>query len=142
MASKFGKFLALTTLAGAACAAVYYFISNGEKNRLSADSDKETGDFFENTPSREYVSLNNDAPAQDTAGTKATLTQKLGEVANELKEKAQEVADGIGLYKKSEAETSDFEFEEFDNETEAEAEEVDEEADSEISEEEAEISAQ
>jgi hypothetical protein len=38
---------------------------------------------------------------------------KLNEAAEELKEKAKEAAEGVGLVKDSDKETEDFEFEDF-----------------------------
>ena len=126
MAGKFGKFLAFTAVAGAACAAVYYVL--GDKKEEILD-DNGSSDFFEKKPEREYVSLNTDE-IKEAAGelkdkaveAKDVILGKLSEAAAEIKEKAQEAAEGVGLVKDSDKETEDFEFEEFATEEDEKAE--------------------
>ncbi|MCR5507383.1 MAG: hypothetical protein K6F34_01715 [Lachnospiraceae bacterium] len=117
MAGKFGKFLAFTAIAGAACAAVYYVLGNKEGEEAG---DTGSSDFFEKKSDREYVSLNTD-DIKEAAGelkekavvAKDAILGKISEAAAEIKEKAQEAAEGVGLVKDSAKETEDFEFEDF-----------------------------
>ncbi|MCR5232659.1 MAG: hypothetical protein K6E53_01945 [Lachnospiraceae bacterium] len=132
MAKKFGKFLAFTAVVGAACGAVYYVLgkkNEGEGNNAEDDSSA----FFEKNNDREYVSLNSETmneaaekvsdavdAAKEAAGeAKEAIRNKLNEAARELDEKAKEVAEGVGLVKEKEKDTSDFEFEDFATEEDA-----------------------
>ncbi len=128
MAGKFGKFLAFTAIAGAACAAVYYVL--GDK-KVETFDENGSSDFFEKKPDREYVSLNTDeikeaaGELKEKAGeAKDAILGKLSEAAAEIKEKAQEAAEGVGLVKDSAKETEDFEFEDFATEEDADGEDA------------------
>ena len=122
MAGKFGKFLAFSAMAAAACGAVYYIYGN--KRDLSYDSDENgAGDLFEKKGEREYVSLSGDNLKEKAEElkekadeTKDVLMNKINEAASEMKEKAKEAAEGIGLVKEEDKDASDFEFEDFKTE--------------------------
>jgi hypothetical protein len=109
-------------MTAAACGAVYYILGN--KKDLSFDPDENgAGDLFEKKGEREYVSLSGDnlkETAEDLKEkadeTKDVIINKINEAASEMKEKAKEAAEGVGLVKDENKDTSDFEFEDFKTE--------------------------
>ena len=124
MAGKFGKFLAFTTVAAAACAAVYYVLGNKKDEEYDPDENG-AGDIFEKTDNREYVSLNTEniketaEELKDKAEkTKEVLKEKITEATAEMKEKAKEAAEGVGLVKDEDKSAEDFEFDDFTTEEE------------------------
>ena len=102
MAKKFSKFLAFATLAGVAAAGIYYYLN---KKETFFDDEKEKA-----ASNREYVSLNKSA-----SDSKETIKNVVTEAAEELKEKAAEAADGVGIVKDASKEASEFSFQEFNS---------------------------
>ncbi len=114
MAKKFSKFLAFATLAGVAAAGIYYYLNKKDDTHCNCkDDDIET--FFDDekekaASNREYVSLNKSA-----SDSKETIKNVVTEAAEELKEKAAEAADGVGIVKDASKEASEFSFQEFNS---------------------------
>lgn len=127
MAKKLGKFIAFAALAGAAAAGVYYYLNKKEETPCDCedDFDDDIENFFDDekekatsNTNREYVSLNKSNTADST---KDTLKNAVLETAAELKEKAAEAAEGIGLVKDSATEAAEFAFQEFKDATKSES---------------------
>ncbi len=125
MAKKLGKFLAFAAIAGAAAAGAYYYLNKKEEKNCDCedDFDDDIENFFDeekekaaSNTNREYVSLNKSSTA-DSA--KDALKNVVMETAAELKEKAAEAADGVGLVKDATKEAAEFAFQEFKDDTEA-----------------------
>ena len=116
MAGKFGKFLAFTAVTAAACGAVYYVLGNRKEAEYDT-GENGASDIFEKK-SREYVSLSGDDIKDKAEETKDVIMNKLNEAATEMKEKAREVAEGVGLVKDEDKDTEDFEFDDFTTEEE------------------------
>ncbi len=116
---KLIKFFGYLAVIAGIFAAVYYFLTKDESECLNSDEDSE--EFFEKKRlSREYVSLNTNETASAVKDAKETIMQKLDEAAMELKEKAQNIAEGVGLIKDKDPDTEEFEFEEFTTEEDSE----------------------
>ncbi|MFT3984469.1 MAG: hypothetical protein QM697_11225 [Lachnospiraceae bacterium] len=119
MAKKFGKFLAFAALAGAAAAGVYFYLNKKDEKPCDCenDFDDDIENFFDDekekaasNSNREYVSLNK---STSTDSAKDALKNAVMETAAELKEKAAEAADGVGLVKDAATEAAEFAFKEF-----------------------------
>ena len=120
MASKFGKFVAFATLAGAAAAGVYYYLNqtsaSDAEGRTAGGGEASTGpvsDFFKEKKdafvnSREYVTLN-----KTVDDAKDVLKRTVAEATEAIKEKAAEARDGVGVVKDENVDAKDFEFDEF-----------------------------
>lgn len=130
MAKKLGKFLAFAAIAGAAAAGVYYYLNKKEEKPCDCedDFDDDIENFFDDekekaasNANREYVSLNK-STATDSA--KDALKNAVMETAAELKEKAAEAADGVGLVKDATKEAAEFAFKEFKEDTEGKTDEA------------------
>ncbi|MCR5108181.1 MAG: hypothetical protein K6B28_08445 [Lachnospiraceae bacterium] len=120
MAGKFGKILAFATIAGAACAGIYYFFLRDEVNEpedAAGNKESDLKKFFDEMPSREYVPLNKNAAEADKM--KSSIKDKIDQAAEEEKERKQEEADGVGLVK-DDVKTDDFEFKDLDKDSDKE----------------------
>ena len=113
---KFGKFLAFIGVAGAAVAGFWYFLERSEKGYCSCkcDGGDETGEA-KSEEERSYVSLDTTAEriAEAEAAAKRTLKETVKSVAQDMKQKAEDAAKGVGLVKDAET-ASSFAFESFD----------------------------
>ena len=106
MAKKFGKFLAVTAILGAAAAGVYYYLNHeniAEEDK--PDFAKDVDNFFESKKTREYVSLNNVASEENKEALKNAVEQAT-EAADET----------VGVIRDVSAEAADFAFKEFKDE--------------------------
>ena len=113
---NFLKFISTLAFVCGAVAAIYYFFTKNECECIEDDCE-DSEEFFEKKKNtREYVSLNTDVIKSNAKNTKETILNKLDEAAGELKEKAQSIAEGVGIVKEKETSTSDFEFEDFSTE--------------------------
>lgn len=115
MAKGFGRFLAFTALAGAAAAGVYYYLNN-DKNKEAAKADfaQDVDNFFENKKVRDYVSLDKVVSEEN----KEALKNAVEKATEGIKEKAEQVAEKIGIIREdASAEAADFAFKEFKEES-------------------------
>lgn len=117
MANKFGKFLLFSAVVGAAAAGAYYFLNREEiENGEKPDFAKDVDNFFDNKNGREYVDLKNIVSSEEKEALKNAVT----EAAADLKEKAEEAAEDLGIVRDDSKEAEDFAFEEFKDEEKSE----------------------
>ncbi|MCR5687643.1 MAG: hypothetical protein K6G58_06445 [Lachnospiraceae bacterium] len=129
----FGKFVTFVGVTGAALAGLWYFCEMNKERPAEAGSDGEGKS--EGAAERSYVSLDpelkEDAKevAEDVKKTaedlkaaaadgKNTLKKAVKSAAQDIMNKAEDAARGVGIVKEKK-DTSDFEFEDFDKEKES-----------------------
>ena len=139
MMKKLAKILGVITVAGAAVAGFWYFLDrkNADEEEFLDLNEDDTKD--EAPAERAYVSL--DTSSEDAAEAEAVAKRSLKEtvksVAEDMKQKAEDAAKGVGVVAKEVKETaSDFAFKAFDKADKEDAEEAEEKADKEAEKEE------
>ncbi len=115
--AKLGKFLGFAAVAAAILGGIYYlFFREEEDSKESAiPRENEIKNFFDEMPSREYVSLNRET--SETNDMKESLKEKIDQSVKEKEAKKKEEEEGVGLVKE-EVDTSAPEFEKFKEESE------------------------
>ncbi len=111
--AKLGKILGFAAIAGAILGGIYYFFfrdeEDGEEGALPKES--EIKNFFDEMPSREYVSLNREASDKDSM--KESIKEKIDQSVKEKEEKKREEEEGVGIVKED-VDTTEPEFEDFE----------------------------
>jgi len=127
------KILAFVGAAGAAVAGLLYFLDRKNQDRFFEEElldDEEDEVVTSSNEERTYVSLDTteeDAVAAEAAAKKS-LKETVKSVAQDMKQKAEDAAKGIGIVKDEEkSEANDFAFKSFDENSNAETEEEKEE---------------
>ena len=116
--AKLGKILGFAAIAGAVFGGIYYFFFREEKEdskESALPKENEIKNFFDEMPSREYVSLNRET--SESKDIKESLKEKIDQSVREKEEKKREEEEGVGLVK-DEVDTSAPEFEKFKEEPE------------------------
>ena len=122
---KISKIIAFVGVAGAAVAGLLYFLDRKKEDELFADDFE---DYYEENidsanAERTYVSLDTteEELIEAEAAAKKSLKETVKSVAQDMKQKAEDAAKGVGLVKDEEkSEANDFAFENFDKKEEQE----------------------
>lgn len=133
---KIGKLIAFMGITGAAVAGFLYFLDRKKEDEyLNSFDDELDEEEAEEPVERSYVSLDTSEEkiAEAEAIARKSLKEAVKSVAQDMKQKAEDIAKGVGVVKDSAeiGEASDFAFESFDKAEEAvkaDAEEAEEEA--------------
>lgn len=121
-----GKVLAFIGVAGAAVAGLLYFLDRKKQDELFADEldDEEEEVAGSANEERTYVSLDTseEIAKEAEAAAKRSLKETVKSVAQDMIQKAEDAAKGVGLVKDEEEkdEANDFAFESFDKKEEQE----------------------
>lgn len=122
---KIGKIIAFVGVAGAAVAGLLYFLDRKKEDELFADDfeDDDEENIDSANAERTYVSLDTteEELIEAEAAAKKSLKETVKSVAQDMKQKAEDAAKGVGLVKDEEkSEANDFAFENFDKKEEQE----------------------
>ena len=115
--ARLGKVLGFAAVAAAILGGIYYFFFREEEDSKESALPKENEikNFFDEMPSREYVSLNREA--SEGKDIKESLKEKIDQSVREKEEKKRAEEEGVGLVK-DEVDTQAPEFEKFKEEPE------------------------
>jgi len=119
---KLLKFVAFVAAAGAAVAGLMYFLDRKKQDEFFLEDDELDANPAADAE-RTYVSLDTaeEEAIEAEAAAKKSLKETVKSVAQDMKQKAEDAAKGVGLVKSEEKnEASDFAFESFDKKEEQE----------------------
>lgn len=121
---KIGKIIAFVGVAGAAVAGLLYFLDRKKEDELFADEFEDEEEAMDSAnEERTYVSLDTseEEAMEAEIAAKKSLKETVKSVAQDMKQKAEDAAKGVGLVKDEEkSEANDFAFENFDKKEEQE----------------------
>ena len=121
---KIGKIIAFVGVAGVAVAGLLYFLDRKNEDELFADEFEDDEEAMDSAnEERTYVSLDTseEEAMEAEIAAKKSLKETVKSVAQDMKQKAEDAAKGVGLVKDEEKnEANDFAFENFDKKEEQE----------------------
>ena len=113
--AKLGRILGFAAITGTILGGLYYFFIRNEDEAKEGEAPKENEikNFFDEMPSREYVSLNREVSESESENEsesrKESIREKIDQSVQEKEAKKREQEEGVGLVKE-EVNTSEPEF--------------------------------